>query len=104
MNHDEIDVTSDVTIAPGGRAEHARVDRRRLPRTDLGTHASPELDTQVGEDVGRGRRNVIPIELMHSVTAHLHRLDDPLFDKSSQASTNTDLRTTCRLGSYLADR
>jgi hypothetical protein len=103
MNKQEVHITVAVAVAPGGRTEYASVERCRSPAADLITHAFPELNTEVGENVGNWCGDMLPIELVHAVATHFHCLDDSLVHQTTETTAYADLRTSRSLCGDLAN-
>src|ERR1035437_7573255 len=65
--------------------------------------ALPELEAEAGQQVRDGCGDVVPVELMDPVAAHLRGLDDALLDQAREAAPHPDLRSAGHLTGDIAD-
>src|SRR5438445_6290273 len=97
MHQEQIDVALGVPIAARCGPENAPVHGLGVPGTKRLPEAVPELKAQAGKQPGDRGAEMLPVELVDTVPAHLRGTYDSLLDQAGQALARTDLRSAWRL-------
>src|ERR1700727_4057408 len=97
MYQKQIDVTLGIPIAAGCGLENAPVYGPGVPGAERLPEAVPELKAQVGQQPSDRGAEMLSIELVDTVPAHLCSPYYSLLDQTDQALAHADLRSARRL-------
>ena len=102
MHQQQVDIAVAISVPARRRAEDTRVHRLGVPRAERVTQALPQFEAQSRQRHGNWCGEVLAVELVHPVPAHLRGAHDSLLGQARQAPAHADLRSAGGLGGHLA--